>query len=82
MLQKIGADAVGMSTVPEVIVARAAGVRVLGISLISNPAAGLSPTPLSHDEVVQAGLEARERFISLVRGVLLEIGKLPETEPD
>lgn len=81
MLQKIGADAVGMSTVPEVIVARAAGVRVLGISLISNAAAGLSAKPLSHEEVVQAGLEARDRFISLVRGVLVEIGKLPETEP-
>ena len=68
MLAKLGADAVGMSTVHEVIVARASGIRVLGISLISNVAAGLSPEPLHHDEVVAAGREAQPRFERLVRG--------------
>ena len=70
MLQTLGADAVGMSTVPEVLVARARGVRVLGISLITNAAAGLSPQPLSHAEVVEAGREARASFEALVRGIL------------
>jgi purine-nucleoside phosphorylase len=76
MLAALGADAVGMSTVPEVIAARARGVPVLGISLISNAAAGLSPVPLTHDEVVAAGLEARDRFSRLVRGILRGIPDL------
>ncbi len=80
MMRRLGGDAVGMSTVPEVLVARAVGIRVLGISLISNPAAGLSPHPLSHEEVLAAGEEARERFSALVRGVLLRIGMLPDVE--
>jgi purine-nucleoside phosphorylase len=70
MLERLGADAVGMSTVPEVLVARARGVPVLGISLISNVAAGLSPEPLAHDEVVAAGIEARDRFTRLIRGIV------------
>jgi purine-nucleoside phosphorylase len=70
MLERLGADAVGMSTAPEVLVARARGVPVLGISLISNAAAGLTPEPLSHDEVVAAGVEAQGRFTRLVRGVV------------
>ena len=68
MLMKLGADAVGMSTVHEVIAARASGVRVLGISLISNLAAGLTAEPLHHEEVIAAGIEARPRFERLVRG--------------
>ena len=51
MLKRLGADAVGMSTVPEAILARAAGLKVLGLSCISNLAAGISNAPLSHDEV-------------------------------
>ncbi|MBR9988769.1 MAG: purine-nucleoside phosphorylase, partial [Gemmatimonadetes bacterium] len=73
MLERLGADAIGMSTVPEVIVARARNVPVLGVSLITNLAAGLSQTPLSHEEVVAAGAEARERFTSLIRGVICGI---------
>ena len=73
MLDRMGADAIGMSTVPEVIVARARGARVLGISLISNAAAGISATPLSHEEVVAAGRAAAGRFTALVRGVIRRI---------
>jgi purine-nucleoside phosphorylase len=70
MYKQLGADAVGMSTVPEVIAARAMGVRVLGISLITNAAAGITGEPLTHQEVIDAGEEARPRFAALVRGVL------------
>lgn len=61
-LERIGADAVGMSTVPEAIVARQCGLAVYGLSLISNPAAGRGGTPLSHDEVLAAGRAAIARL--------------------
>lgn len=80
MLRGLGADAVGMSTVPEVIVARAMGVRVLGVTLISNLAAGLRPEPLDHTEVITAGAEAEGRFSVLVRHVLREVQRLPDIE--
>ena len=73
MLQRMGADAVGMSTVPETIAARARGMRVLGISTITNLAAGISPTPLSHEEVMAAGKAVAQQLESLVRGVLQSI---------
>jgi purine-nucleoside phosphorylase len=73
MLGRLGADAVGMSTVPEVIVARAIGLRVLGISVITNLGAGLSPTPLSHDEVLEAGARVRPRLVRLLREVVARI---------
>ncbi len=73
MLRTIGADIVGMSTVNEAIAARYLQTRVLGISVVSNLAAGLSPTPLSHEEVSAAGRQAAARLESLLRGILIEL---------
>jgi purine-nucleoside phosphorylase len=66
MLERLGADATGMSTVPEVILANALGLEVVGVSLISNPAAGLSPEKLSHADVMRAAAAAGEKFCALV----------------
>ena len=66
MLQRAGADAVGMSTVPEVLVARHLGLECLGISLIANLAAGLAKKVLSHRDVLAAGQRARPRFMELL----------------
>lgn len=66
MLERLGADATGMSTVPEVIIANALGLEVVGVSLISNPAAGLSPEKLSHADVMRAAEAAGEKFCALV----------------
>lgn len=70
MLQRLGIDAVGMSTVPEVIVARARGIRCLGISTITNLAAGISPTKLSHAEVLEVGRQVGQALAAIVRGVV------------
>ncbi len=66
MLATLGADAVGMSTVPEVIVARALAMRVAGVSCITNLASGISPHPLSHAEVLETTTRVAARFESLV----------------
>jgi purine-nucleoside phosphorylase len=76
MLARLGADAVGMSTVPEVLVARAIGIRCLGISCITNLAAGIGKEKLSHDEVMEVGARVRDRLAALVRGVLPRIADL------
>jgi len=70
MLERLGADAVGMSTVAEVIAARAQGMRCLGFSLVTNPAAGISATPLSHHEVMEVAGRAGKELARLVEGVV------------
>jgi purine-nucleoside phosphorylase len=66
MLRVLGADAVGMSTVPEVVVARAIGMRVAGVSCITNLASGVSPTPLSHAEVIETTTRIASQFETLI----------------
>ena len=69
-LRTIGADAVGMSTVPEVLVARHSGIRVLGISCITNLAAGMTDNTLSHEEVKETADRVQNEFIRLVTGIV------------
>jgi len=73
MAKRLGADLVGMSTVPEAVAVRHMGGRVLGISLVTNLAAGMSPTPLSHEEVTATAATARQRFTRLLDGLLPEL---------
>lgn len=69
----IGADAVGMSTVPEAMLAKAIGFRVAGLSLISNLAAGISPTPLNHAEVVAAGEAAKPKMKAIIEDFIARL---------
>lgn len=73
MIRTLGGDAVGMSTVPEVIAARHMGMHVVGISCISNLAAGISDQPLDHAEVTETADRVREQFESLLVAIIAEI---------
>jgi purine-nucleoside phosphorylase len=73
MLDRLGADAVGMSTVPEVIVANAIGMRVAGVSCITNLAAGISPVKLDHAEVLGTTTRVADRFERLVTGFVAKL---------
>jgi purine-nucleoside phosphorylase len=74
-LKTIGADLVGMSTVPEVIAARHMGIRVLGISCATNMAAGISDQPLSHEEVMETGQRVKGQFVALLRAIIPAIAQ-------
>lgn len=74
MARRLGADLVGMSTVPEAIAARHMGAKVVGISLVTNLAAGLSESALSHDEVKEVAAEAAKRFGGLLDALLPRLG--------
>ena len=74
MAERLGADAVGMSTVPEVLTARALGVRCFGVSCMTNYAAGISPDPLTHEEVMETTERVKTQFQSLVLASLARAG--------
>ncbi len=79
MFERMGADAVGMSTVPEIMVARAGGTRCLGFSLITNHAAGQTESLLDHAEVVEVGQKAGGQLQRIVVGVLAGIAQEPQS---
>ena len=78
----LGATLVGMSTVPETIVARHMGIEVLGLSCVTNLAAGLSATPLSHEEVQETGRRVEQRLAGLLRRLTPKIAALARTAPE
>ena len=73
MARLFGADAIGMSTVPEAIVANYCGIHVLGISCISNSASGISQEQLSHSEVIETTTKAKEKFKALIKEIIKNI---------
>ncbi len=80
MLERLGADAIGMSTVLEVIAARARGMRCLGFSVITNPAAGISPQKLDHAEVLETANRVQLQVASLVEGVIAAMVVRPRND--
>jgi purine-nucleoside phosphorylase len=74
MIRSLGGDAVGMSTVPEVIVARHSGLKVLGISCITNMAAGILDQPLSHEEVIETTEKVKANFLLYIKEIVKFIG--------
>jgi purine-nucleoside phosphorylase len=75
MLGRLGADVVGMSTVPEVVVARARGIRVLGFSCVTNFACGLAVTPITHEEVIETTAKVAGRLQRLVREIVARLAR-------
>jgi purine-nucleoside phosphorylase len=73
MLRTLGADATGMSTVPEVIVANHCGMKVLGISCITNMACGILDQPLCHDEVIETSNMVKDKFKKLIKGIVRKV---------
>jgi purine-nucleoside phosphorylase len=73
MLERLGADAVGMSTVPEVLVARSRGMRCLGFSIITNPGAGITSEALSHEDVLAVSQQVARRLSVLLKGILARL---------
>lgn len=82
MLRLLGADVVGMSTVPEAIVARQAGMEILGLALVSNAAAGVLGTPIRHEDVIEAGRAAAPILGELIRRVVIRLGADPQAISD
>jgi purine-nucleoside phosphorylase len=74
-LASIGADLVGMSTVPEVIAARHMGIKVLGISCVTNMAAGILDQAINHEEVLETGERVKGQFVALLRAVIPHIAR-------
>ncbi|MGV3489340.1 MAG: purine-nucleoside phosphorylase [Tuberibacillus sp.] len=74
MIRRLGGDAVGMSTVPEVIVARHAGMKVLGISCITNAWSGVNDKPLTHEEVIETSERVKAHFTQLIKSVVKKMG--------
>jgi purine-nucleoside phosphorylase len=82
MLRQLGADAVGMSTVPEAIVARHMGMEVLGLSVIANMAAGLTDRPLRHEEVLEAAARVQEQLRALIGRLLPRLSDVEVVRTD
>ena len=74
-LRTLGADLVGMSTVPEVIMAINLGMKVLALSMVTNMAAGISPKPLSHQEVIKTSKKASATFGALIKEIIGQLGR-------
>ena len=73
MIRTLGGDAVGMSTVPEVIVANHCGIKVIGISCMTNMAAGILEQPLNHEEVIETSNKVKNNFIKFMETLIKEI---------